>query len=87
MPPETYKSKWHLHVNKLVYAYNCSPNDVTGYSPFQLMFGRPPRLPIDVMFSAATPEDKEEYSAYVEEWRQATAEAHKIAQERSGKSA
>ena len=85
--PETYKSRWHLHVNKLVHAYNCSPNDVTGYSPFQLMFGRPPRLPIDVMFSAATPEDNREYSAYVEEWKQATAEAHKKAQERTGKSA
>ena len=85
--PETYKSRWHFHVNKLVHAYNCSPNDVTGYSPFQLMFGRPPRLPIDVMFSAATPEDKREYSAYVEEWKQATAEAHEKAQERTGKSA
>ena len=84
--PEAYKSKWHLHVNKLVHAYNCSPNDVTGYSPFQLMFGLPPRLPIDVMFSAATPEDKQAYSTYVEEWKQATAEAHKIAQEITGKS-
>ena len=51
------------------------------------MFGRPPRLPIDVIFSAATPEDKQKYSTYVEEWKQATAEAHKIAQERTGKSA
>ena len=85
--PETYKAKWHLHVNKLVHAYNCSPNDVTGYSPFQLLFGRPPRLPIDIIFNAVLPKDKQEYSAYIEEWKQATAEAHKIAQARAGKSA
>ena len=37
--PESYKSHWHEHLNKVVHAYNCSRNDVTGYSPFYLLFG------------------------------------------------
>ena len=44
---EKDKTKWKEHSNKLVYAYNCTPNSVTGYSPFYLLFGREPCLPIE----------------------------------------
>ena len=49
--PESYKSQWPSHANKLAFAYNCTRNDATTFSPFQLMFGRSPRLPIDFMFN------------------------------------
>ena len=38
--PEAHKSNWKDHVN----------NEATGYSLFYLLFGRPARLPIDLVF-------------------------------------
>ena len=32
--PEKYKSNWKDHVNKLAFAYNCTRNDSTMFSPF-----------------------------------------------------
>ena len=50
--PEKQKSRWRDHLHKVVHAYNCTRNDFTGFSPFYLVFGRNPRLPIDIMFGA-----------------------------------
>uniref|UniRef100_A0A3Q2XXG7 Gypsy retrotransposon integrase-like protein 1 n=1 Tax=Hippocampus comes TaxID=109280 RepID=A0A3Q2XXG7_HIPCM len=46
---EKNKSHWRDFVKPLTHAYNCTKNDTTGYSPYELMFGRQPRLPIDLV--------------------------------------
>ena len=44
------KKDWKSHVSAMVYAYNCTRNAATGFSPYYLLFGREPRLPVDVEF-------------------------------------
>ena len=44
------KKDWKSHVPALVCAYNCTRNAATGFSPYFLLSGREPRLPVDVEF-------------------------------------
>ena len=77
--PEKEKSRWKDHVNKVVHAYNCTHNDTTGFSPFFLLFGRHPRLPIDLIFKSKTPSTKQEYPQFVKQWKDAMKEAYQRA--------
>ena len=38
--PKEQKSCWPLHVPSLVFAYNATPHSVTGYQPYELLFGQ-----------------------------------------------
>ena len=49
LDPEKRK-KWLTHIGSIIIAYNSTRSLVTGYSPYYLMFGRRPRLPIDLLF-------------------------------------
>ena len=81
--PESYKSRWHEHLNKVTHAYNCTRNDSTGFSPFYLLFGRHPRLPIDMIFNIDQPSSARSYNEYVQQWKRAMEEAYSIANRRS----
>ena len=45
------RRKWPAHIGSIIIAYNSTRSLVTGYSPYYLMFGRRPRLPMDLLFS------------------------------------
>ena len=77
--PEAYKSHWHDQLPKLLHAYNCTRNDATRYSPFYLLFGRSPCLPIDLVFDLTPDNTPQSYPAYVKEWKTSMTEAYRIA--------
>lgn len=51
--PLKEKQKWPEQIQTLTFAYNSTVHETTGYAPFQLMFGRIPKLPVDVVFAQA----------------------------------
>jgi len=44
---EEKKRRWTEHLPQVIFAYNATPHATTGLSPYFLMFGRHPRLPLD----------------------------------------
>ena len=77
--PEAKKNRWKEYVQPLVHAYNCTKNSVTGYSPFHLMFGREPRLPVDLKFGLVGKTEELSHKEFVEDLRTRLEEAYKIA--------
>ena len=65
--PEKLKSRWPESVNKMVHAYNCTKHSTTGYSPFYLLYGRDPILPIDTLIPAETTTKRQSHRKYVKE--------------------
>ena len=57
---------WDLKLNNLTLAYNTAVHATTKLSPFELMFGRVPKLPIDLVYDQT---DSEELKAKFDvEW-------------------
>ncbi|KAK7912647.1 hypothetical protein WMY93_012858 [Mugilogobius chulae] len=82
---EQDKTHWKDFVKPLVHAYNCTRNDVTGYSPYELMFGRQPRLPVDLAFGLPVSEPPTSHSQYVDKLRSHLQDSYNIAMRNSEK--
>jgi transposase InsO family protein len=66
------KKDWKKYNNSLVYSYNCIPHETTKISPYELMFGRKPKLPIDLTFEKAKDDDIQNNNTndYIEELKE-----------------
>ena len=54
--PEDFKNKWPQHISTLTYPCNWTRSNAIGFSPYYLLYGRQPLLPIDIDFGVFTPD-------------------------------
>ena len=82
---DEHKHDWKTHINKMIHAYNATQNESTGYSPFFLLFGRHPRLPIDLIFDLEPNNSYNSHQDYVRKWSEGMEETYRIASENAEK--
>ena len=87
--PVRSKKRWQHWVATLTHAYNCSRSRVTGFSPYFLMYGREPRIPVDEEFGVTflLREANLTQLDYVKDLKERLQVAYKIAQEQIDKDA
>ena len=51
---EKFEGQWHKALPYILFAYREIPHSTTGFSPFELLFGKNPRGPLDVLKSEWT---------------------------------
>ena len=76
------KADWNAYVAPLVHMYNSTKHDTTGYSPYLLLFGREPRLPIDVLLPSPEGQLSCSYTSYVVNLRKRMKYAQELVDER-----
>lgn len=81
------KSHWREYVKPLVHAYNCTKNETTGFNPYELMFGRQPRLPVDLAFGLPVNHQPGSHSQYVRNLKSQLEDSYRVATENARKTA
>ena len=73
---------WDVCLPKVLFAYRSSIHEATGFTPFHLMFGRSPNLPVDVMLGRIKEEDFMSYPQYVQQLHHKFKDAFSLAREK-----
>ena len=80
------KRDWKSYLGPITHAYNSMRQDTTGQSPYFLMFGREPRLPVDLAFGIERQYQQKSMTKYVEDMKKKLVESYDIAAEAVKKS-
>lgn len=63
---------------KVVHVYNCTHSEATGFAPYYLLYGRNPRLPVDIMFGLTPSDQSISHSKYAGKWKKRMQEAYRL---------
>ena len=78
--PNSAKKNWQEWIPTLVHAYNCTTSSVTNFSPYFLIYGRQPRLPIDVEYGVLLPDKYMDCKSYADKLEHRLKWAYQAAQ-------
>ena len=73
------KQNWKKYVGPMVHAYNSLRQETTGQTPYFLMFGRQPRLPVDIAFQLDQETAKQPMTSYVTDMKDRLQKAYELA--------
>ena len=79
--PIKAKKEWQEWVSAMTHAYNCTVSKTTGFAPYFLMFGREPKIPIDIELNLLTQREEGGAKTYVDRLKQKLEWAFAKAQE------
>jgi hypothetical protein len=74
-----HKSDWHRWIDAVCFFYRISTCESTGHSPYYLMYGRHPRLPVEAQLNIGDLDKFENEDAYVTKLTARLAEAYETA--------
>ncbi|XP_060085318.1 uncharacterized protein LOC132564705 [Ylistrum balloti] len=73
------KKDWKRYLGPLTFAYICIRHDTTSYSPFELLFGRQPRLPVDLVLGLEEPGSSVRMPEYAKDLRKCMSQSFELA--------
>ena len=80
--PTNANKNWQEWVATLMHAYNCTMSPVMEFSPYFLIFGRTPKLPLDIELGVSMVEQKQtSHQTYVQKLHSKLQWAYQKAQE------
>ena len=74
-----FGGEWDKWLRELAYVFNSSVHTSTGYTPYELFFGRKVRIPTDILFSAALKNKSEIFS--ISEFKRKLSDMYELANE------
>ncbi len=77
----TNQMDWDEKLQLVAFAMNCAKSEATGYSPFELMFGRLPRMPVEMILDLPAESYPRDLDQYVEEFSERLRGAHQMVQQ------
>ena len=78
---EDHQRDWDKHIPFLLMAYRTATNETTGLSPDELMLGRSPRLPVDLIIQRPEEEDNQITTPYADYLLQKLENVHEFTRE------